>query len=251
MFYQFQHYGVSKTFSKESGKNFSFPMHLHQFFELITVTHGEMEVMVDGCVYTIQKGEAILVFPHQLHALSSKNSRHMLCIFSPDLIQAYSRKYAAKIPVNNQFQLPPDRLEQLKRIDEDASIFEKKGFLYAACADFDACATYKNRVQNQESLLYTCFDFVERHYRQDCSLDALSQTISFSYSYISRYFKKITGISFNEYVNQYRISKACNILTDSDCSVLECAYEVGYTSLRSFNRNFKQYTGITPKEYRK
>ena len=251
MFYQFQHYGASENFSKECGENFNFPIHLHHFFELIAVISGKMDVSVDGTVYPLTKGEAVLVFPHQVHSLASKTSRHILCIFSPELIKAYTNRYAAKIPENNAFTLNPYLIEQLKNIREEASSFEKKGFLYSICATLDASTTYRERMNLQENLLYKCFDFVEKNYKNDCSLHALTQDINFSYSYMSRYFKKMTGVSFNEYVNQYRISKACHLLTESGCSVLECAYEVGYTALRSFNRNFKEYTGKTPNQYRK
>lgn len=251
MFYEFQHYGVSKAFSREDGKNFSFPMHLHQFFELITVVSGDMAVAVDACSYSLHQGESILIFPHQLHSLSSKTSEHILFIFSPELIGVYASKYAASIPASGKFTLRPQLLEQLESLREDSSLFEKKGFLYSVCADFDRNAEYKKRIHNEKSLLYHFFEFVEKNYKSDCSLHRLAEQLTFSYSYVSRYFKKLTGISYNEYVNQYRINKACHILTNSTCPVLECAYEVGYTSLRSFNRNFKQYTGMTPNEYRK
>ena len=92
MFYQFQHFGISEYFCKEYGKNFSFPAHLHQSFEFITVLSGEMDITVDDKTYKLSSGESLLIFPHQLHSLSSTNSKHMLCIFSPDIVIAYYSK---------------------------------------------------------------------------------------------------------------------------------------------------------------
>lgn len=149
MFYQFQHFGLSEYFCKEYEKNFSFPSHLHQSFEFITVLSGEMNITVDRKLYVLTKGESLLIFPHQIHSLSSKKSKHMLCIFSSEIVMAY--------------------------------------------------------------------------------------------------FSKMT----KNYVNQYRINNACYILNNSNCSILQCALDSGYTSLRSFNRNFKSIIGITPNEYRK
>ena len=60
----------------------------------------------------------------------------------------------------------------------------------------------------------------------------------------------ITGISFNSYKNRYRINNACYLLSNSNYSILQCALESGYQSVRSFNRNFKNILGITPAEYR-
>ncbi len=218
---------------------------------LIVCNSGEMDVTIDSSIYQIKKGEAVLVFPHQLHALSSNESEHTLCIFSPELVKAYINKYASRVPKNSKFLLNQYLFETLQSIDEGCSSFEKKGFLYSLCAEFDKTTDYREKTKSQEHLLYKIFDFVELHYHDDCSLDILAEKIGYSYSYLSRYFKRMTDMSFNEYVNQYRISKACHILTNSSSSVLQCAYETGYNSLRSFNRNFKLYTNMTPNQYRK
>ena len=79
----------------------------------------------------------------------------------------------------------------------------------------------------------------------------LSQETGYSYAYLSRYFKGIVGIAYNDYVNKYRINHACYLLLNSDCSVLQCALDSGYESLRSFNRNFIEYMSVTPNVYRK
>ena len=55
---------------------------------------------------------------------------------------------------------------------------------------------------------------------------------------------------FTAYANRHRISKACYLLRTTDKTILECACDCGYTSLRSFNRNFKEHVGLSPKEYR-
>ena len=57
-------------------------------------------------------------------------------------------------------------------------------------------------------------------------------------------------MSYNSYVNVCRLNNAGYLLKNFDLSILECAIESGYKSLRSFNRNFKEYFGMTPIEYR-
>ena len=67
LFYQFQHFGISEYFCKEYGKNFSFPIHLHQSFEFITVTDGEMTITIDTIPYHLKKGDILLINPLELH----------------------------------------------------------------------------------------------------------------------------------------------------------------------------------------
>lgn len=249
MIYEFKHFGHSEYFCKEYGKNLCFPSHLHQSFEFITITSGEMQLITAGVEYTLKKGESMLIFPNQLHSLESKSSEHMLCIFSPELVHAYASKVKDKQPENNKFILDEYLISAVDKLTEDSRTIEKKGVLYLICSAFDMSAVYKNSISSDESLLYKIFSFIESNYTNDCSLYALSKATGFSYSFLSHYFKKTMNLSFNTYVNKTRISKACYMLGNTSCSVLQCAYNCGYKSLRSFNRNFKALLGITPSEY--
>ncbi|MBE6608420.1 MAG: AraC family transcriptional regulator [Ruminococcaceae bacterium] len=250
MFYQFSHHGSGDYFVKEYRENFSFPLHLHLCFEFITVLSGEMKITVDTNEYTLHKGEALLIFPNQLHSLQSENSSHMLCIFSPVLVQAYSSKREKYIPESNFFVPDSYLIDALDNLPEESKSFYKKGVLYSICSQFDSVAKYISKDMARSDLLSKIFEFVEESYDKNCSLGDLSRSIGYDYAYLSRYFKKSTGMSFIEYLNQYRLNNACSLLEDSDLPILECALSSGYTSLRSFNRNFKNRYLITPQEYR-
>ena len=65
-----------------------------------------------------------------------------------------------------------------------------------------------------------------------------------------RFFKKRTGKSFVEYLNEIRISAACSYLLDTDWPVSEIAYNCGYKTVSNFNKLFKTITGLSPKAYR-
>lgn len=250
LFYELKHFGLSEYFCKEYGNNFSFPVHLHQAFEFITILSGEMEIVVDKKLYILKKGESLLIFPNQLHSMNSISSEHMLCIFSPELVKAYSSKLTGKIPKSNKFIVGEYILACMDNLSDNSKKIKMKGILYSLCAEFDENAEYTNKNTDDKNLLFGIFSFVDSNYNKDCSLERLSKETGYSYSYLSRYFKNTVGISFNRYVNQYRINNACYILNNSDCSIIQCAMESGFSSLRSFNRNFKEITGITPKEYK-
>ena len=251
MFYQFQHFGISEYFCKEYGENINFPTHLHQSYEFVYITEGEIQITIDNTAYNLKKGDSVLIFPHQLHSLASENSKHMLCIFSPELVQAFSSKILNKKPINNALTVNQYLADALDNLSETSSTFEKKGLLYSICAEFNKNAEYKDRLSCDENILQKIFDFVEKNYKDDCKLQSLANETGYNYSYLSRIFKRITGISFNNYTNRYRISSACYLLNNSNNSILQCALESGYDSLRSFNRNFKNALGITPAEYQR
>ncbi len=250
MFYQYQHFGSSNHFCKEYGKNFNYPMHIHRSFEVIVLLSGSMDVWIGKKRYTLRASDAVLVFPNQAHTLESAQSEHMLLIFSPDLVSAYTRATAGSLPANNLFSISPALLAQLSALSDDSSHVQLKAALYSLCAQFDESAEYRSACQPEGELLPRIFSFVEQHFETDCSLDRLHAQLGYSTSYLSRYFKEFVGVAYVTFVNQYRISKACFLLANTDKTVLECSLDCGYTSLRSFNRNFKLLVGETPNEYR-
>ncbi len=250
MFYQFSHPDSPDYFRVERGKNFSFPPHLHACFEFLYVKAGCMRVTADGREYALRAGDALLLFPHQIHALESEESEHVLCIFSPQLVHAFAKKTAGFSPRDNSFAVKTAIVAALDEA-EGGSLFAKKGALYALCDAFDRTAVYVPRAKRHEGLLYKIFSFVETEFAADCSLRALAAATGYDYAYLSRRFRQAVGISFNTYVSHYRLSHACYLLENTDQSVLQCAVDSGYTSLRNFNRCFKAQFGTTPREYRK
>lgn len=251
MLYESKNLLDSEGIKIEWGENFSFPTHLHGSFEIITVTEGEMTVTVEGENYTLTEGKAIIVFPDQPHSLSTEEgSRHYLCIFSPELVKAYSKNCATRVPCSNLFDLDDFYLKRFMKINRDSSITEIKGLLYSVCGAFDAEAEYKERSAENAELLQKIFAFVEKNYSQKCNLAALAEGTAYNYVYLSRYFRERTGIRFTEYVNRYRINQACYLLKNSEKNILSIAYECGYESLRSFNRNFLSVMRVTPGAYR-
>ncbi len=251
MLYQFNHLGSSDYIKLESGENFSFQPHLHHCFEIITILSGEMVIYVDNKEFLLKKNEALLIFPNQIHSLQSKKSRHLLCIFPPKAVQAFSSKLLDKIPINNKFTPDCYLIDALSKLTPHSKVAERKGILYLLCHQFDKQAEYTHKQSDKKELLSKIFLFVENNFNKSCSLAELAKSTGYDYSYLSRYFKKSVGIHFNTYVNHSRLSHSCYLLENSDISITACAYESGFTSLRSFNRVFKNYYQVTPAEYKR
>lgn len=251
MLYEFNHFGQSDYMKLKKGRNLNFPAHLHQCFELIIIRSGEMKITVDNTPFILTEKDALLVFPNQIHALESAESAYILCIFSPQLVRTYFTKISDKLPRNNRFHPDEYLTEALAQLEQTSSVIEKKGVLYCLCSQFDKAAVYEKKVEKDPALMYQIFHFVEKHFANECSLYDLSKSTGYDYSYLSRYFKKTVGISFNAYVTHFRLSNACYLLENTDAPIVQCAFESGFSSLRSFNRSFQKELHTTPTQYRK
>lgn len=416
MFYEYSRLNSPDYLEIEENVNFSYPEHLHICFEIIIVLAGEMQITIDKKEFTLTAGEALLIYPHQLHSLKSTNSKHILCIFSQNIVKSFYNTLLDTQPMNNKFQPDEYLINALKRLKSDTSLIEKKGVLYSLCSQFHKISyygltgswyninenipesralktsfiepsiynndrdsfcifsdestldiskhintayfnlwiksskaghkarikisnyentqylytdvtiaeanvwqkvciplkdmahssnikgirylviqnlsgpnamekndyislagikifnetdddTYKNlwlitqktpehtpkshtQQTDTNKLLYKIFEFVEQNFAGECTLYELAKITTYDYAYLSRFFKKATKISFNTYVNQFRLNHFCYLLSNSNDTIISCALNSGFKSLRTFNRNFKEYYGITPEEYR-
>jgi len=92
--------------------------------------------------------------------------------------------------------------------------------------------------------------FVDDNYRTDISRDAASGLAGMSPSHFSRIFRKVVGMSYQEYVNSKRITKAKDLLRTSPRSIAEIAVYLGFADTTGFGRIFKKLTSHTPSAYR-
>ena len=83
------------------------------------------------------------------------------------------------------------------------------------------------------------------------TLAEIAESLGYEYCYFSRIFNKLFLMNFTDYINIYRFNAACAMLTETDMSVTDIAYESGFQSIRSFNNIFKSLSGVSPREYRR
>lgn len=79
----------------------------------------------------------------------------------------------------------------------------------------------------------------------------MAEDMGMSETRFSRFFKRSTGHSFTDFVNQVRIHRACQLLMNSDHYVTNICYDVGFNNVANFNRRFLELKGTTPTEFRK
>lgn len=261
MFHQVSYSIDADFFRVENNCNFSFPAHAHGCFEVLFVTSGEMEVEVANKKRTLKQNDAAFIFPNQIHSLKTPDnltSSHTLCIFSNSLVRHFYNEHRKSIPKDNFYKVPPSIIDQIKKLEFEKNKSVIKGSLYLVCGEFQKTTEFltlgapntAEQSEGENSLMSQIFLFIENNSRGDCTLNKLALNLPYSYVHLSRFFKQTCGISFNEYVNRYRISEACYLLKNTDKSILDIALECGYTSVRSFNRNFKEIVKMTPLKYR-
>ena len=93
--------------------------------------------------------------------------------------------------------------------------------------------------------------YIEKNYKNKISLNTVADEVELSPVYLSHIFKKETGENFIDYLNGYRIKAAKELLKETNMSVKEISWEVGFQDATYFSKLFKKIVGIKPAEYRK
>lgn len=98
--------------------------------------------------------------------------------------------------------------------------------------------------------LFQAIEYIDHHLSQSIKLEDLSNHLGISKFHFSRLFKKSMGVSPHQYVMQQRIELAKQLLLKADTSISDIALECGFNSHAHMSKYFRNYVGMTPKNYR-
>lgn len=91
--------------------------------------------------------------------------------------------------------------------------------------------------------------YIQEKHTREISLQEVADVSSFSCNYFCKIFKQEIGAGFVEYLNTYRIKRACELLRAGGEKLYEIAWQVGFENYRHFCRVFRRVTGISPQQY--
>lgn len=94
------------------------------------------------------------------------------------------------------------------------------------------------------------FEYLYKHFKQEINISTVAGLVNMNISAFCHYFKKCTGKTFSEILNEIRIGYACKLLIETDLNVSEICYSCGYNSLSNFNKRFKAINQLSPLNYR-
>jgi signal transduction histidine kinase/AraC-like DNA-binding protein len=104
--------------------------------------------------------------------------------------------------------------------------------------------------QASEQLVKKTQDYIADHFSKEITREEIADVLGVSPSYVSRIFRRHTGMALWDYVNSFRIARARELLEHSDMTITEIAFATGYNEPAYFSRMFRKVTGKPPKHYR-
>lgn len=250
---------------------YEMPFHWHADYEFIYILQGEFNLLLDGKDMPLKAGDVALVQGGIVHGGMPKDCIYeclVLDIFNLldnstvcqnqlqtvlDNDNAIVTAFSEGTPVN---QLANSMFEALEKEYAGYELTVKglllqilgeiiKGRLYSAKGDVKSY-TVRRTEQLKSSLRY-----IRKNYYRTVTLEELAAEANMSPKYFCRFFKDMVNRSPIDYLNHYRIERACGMLISGEQSVTEIALDCGFNDLSYFIKTFKRYKGVSPKQYQK
>lgn len=256
----------------------TYPMHWHDEMEIVYVEKGSFEEYIDLESYKVKAGDIILINPCLLHSFKhtdDERSSFRTIIFNFNMLtgnntDACAIKYLTPFLDGNYInpivisQDAPHYQELFASVSRLIEEYDKKNafyemkikaelfnlfyilFSYFFKAELREPSIKDNTTRNIKTIL----DYIDENYMKTITIDELAESVDLSKHYFMRFFKKYMGMTCIEYINDYRLNIATNLLLTTGMQITEIAARIGITNLSYFNRIFKKKFNMTPKEYR-
>jgi len=234
--------------------NNHFHAHFHSTIELVYVENGVLSAMQDGVTTLVPAGHLIVNSSYVVHSYDTpESSRIIVCTIplsaAPSLRAQLSRKRFAKSIVDISGMKECRRLLTMMA---DPSNEHNTIFMNAMAEALLAFLTDRiglmDRASDDENdLIKRILIHLQEHASEPITLSQVASAFGYSAGRFSHIFNECIGCSFTRYVNNLRCYKARRMLAESNLPLIDIATACGFSSMRTFHRVYKNFTGQTPR----
>ena len=270
-------YSLTRTIVENGQPDILF--HWHTDVEIIYVHEGSAQIHIDNDYFNSQKGDIILIRPnalHSIHPIAGQGHWTDAINFHLDLtgystldfasINYLQPLYNGELDFKRVVQVSDPGYAEIRETLIDAMVIGKEreeffefrlkaklnellylffqhGYVHQRSPGLDA--------YRKEDKIREIIDYISDNYDQHLTIETMADYCGYSPTHFMNFFKKHLGISCMEYLIQFRLKKASDLLLHSNYSILEISQRVGFNNLSNFNRQFKKHFQATPSHYRK
>jgi AraC-like DNA-binding protein len=251
---------------------FDYPVHYHPEYEINLVMNCTGTRVVGDSEEAFGPTDLVMTGPSLPHAWKSEDkTNHVITIqFSKEMVHYPMLEKRIFAPIR---QLLQDSEHGLSFEGPEQEAIKKQIISLTRMQGFQSVTTFLNILNamanaNRKRLVTGMYEqelgansksrriakvceHIDRNLDKELSLSEVAALVNMSDSAFSHFFKKRTGLSYINYVNNQRIAKACTLLADTTLSASEICYDCGFNNKSNFIRIFRKRKNMTPIEYRK
>ena len=239
--------------------NLQYVPHLHESVELVYIENGTTELNVDGKNFEMESNSLSIVYPYQIHSFCDKSEdiTGYILFCTPQELKELSNQINGAEPTCPIITSVSDEIVSLIKNIANEHINNKQiksnAFKTNATELFKKVLplfTLQHKSNTSLTTTQILLNYCYNNFKEPLTLDGLAKELNINKFYISHIFNNKINLGFTDYLAILRVDEAKKLLKNSNTSITNIAYDVGFSTIRSFNRRFKEFCKITPKEYR-
>lgn len=248
----------------------NYPIHWHNSIEIIYVIKGSLDITIDSDSFTLNEKEVEIINVDEAHNFYSKEDNKVLIFnIDPSFFEKYYKDiknvffYTASSSTQSGEEYDElkmflakilcEYVQKLEDYDEEIEDILIH-LLYHLINNFHYLTSEKEELKDKTEQLdryHRISKYIFNNYNNNITLKDIAKKEFLSPHYLSHEIKYATGYSFTDLINQTRVEESIKLLLDTDMSISEISDEVGFSHVRYYNKNFKEYYNCTPLQYRK
>ncbi|WP_036604259.1 helix-turn-helix domain-containing protein [Paenibacillus assamensis] len=262
--------------------------HAHDYFQIWYVVKGSFQHTIDRKTYQMMKGNLFVIPPYAVHRVDLIPDQEMEiigCEFLPHFINEHFQRpnegtdrfdysYLEQFMVSEDELIPKVTLlgeadaEVTRLLSEMLAEFQQGEHYYELVLKANLLkllsiiirqmtkqrgggSEEEDRMEKFRGLMMGALNYIHEHYPEELRLEGLCRQFNLSKSYFCALFKRYTGKTFNDYLIDLRIRKAAEMLLNTDSTITEIGYGVGFNDIAYFSRIFKRHTGVSPSQFKR
>lgn len=255
-------------------KHFDMSWHAHNEYQLFLVLEGQGTKFIGNTIKSYKAGDLTFLGPNIPHLWKSeehneKPSHGVVIYINPTQIEsiANNEEFKSLKALLNKVKLGMEIFGKTREnVREQMQYLHGKHGIPSVIQLFQILellahskeyhilreeVTERKEKPVQTNRINTIYSYTAVHFRDNITLEDMANLVNMTPTSFSRFFKTKTSKSFIYFLTELRIKNACKLLADEESkSIAEICYESGFNTLSNFNKQFKTYTGLSPKEYK-
>lgn len=257
----------------------SFPLHMHDAYEIIFVLDGSIDLKCTAFNYKLSKGDVFIINVKELHRVVSGSDSNLLLILKFDPYQYLSifPKLDYYIFVCDSFSSEDKQNEKLINLQQlllniyhqvhdqaEQSVSKAEEHLFMLITylinnfqsfslentGYHNKSIFKNDAYQQERI-FNIQEYIYKNYNNRITLEELADQVHLNKYYVSHIIKKATGLSMTDFLSLTRVEQSERLLLSTAGSMEEIAFECGFSALRYYEKHFIKWYNMKPADYRK
>lgn len=248
-------------------------MHFHDAVEILLILKGSVNIRVGSQLHTLYENDIILINNNEPHNINKISEENIILAIQLDT-EYFGAVYpgAKNIRINNNLICDDENCEEKKNIIREymAKIIweinkKSRGYHLRIGSILNLLAShlinnYDYTISEEDNIetvdeeierLHNILNYIDENLEKKITLQEIADIEHLNSYYLSHFFKRKVGISFQEYLNTKRLDKAFKLLLNSNMTITDISNKCGFSSTNYFNKIFKETYNSLPSENRR